>query len=131
MVRAAALTLAILASPLTATAAEQFDLICKGEQQEGVSAPKAPHEVRYRFDLVENRWCEQACERAFAIQEVTADLLVLEKKKTGSPLFATIEHAISRTEGRVSFSAFAPDYFRSFHASCEPAPFSGMPKPKF
>jgi hypothetical protein len=115
------------------TMPSQFDLICKGREQNGASAPMQDHEVRYRIDLTERRWCSDACPAGIPIVDVTADRITLEKR--GDPLSrgAVISHVISRVDGTVRVFGADPSalWLYRFTGACEAAPFSGFPKSKF
>lgn len=121
--------LAVLA-PASASAADQFDLICRGDQSDGRGGPKSPVEIRYRIDLAAGRWCIDACAAASSITQVTPDRIYIERddvaiRRGVAPNFY---HFIERTSGAYTFFVAGS---ADRHATCSPAPFSGMPAPKF
>ena len=131
--RTTAFTVALL---LTATGAhaqqQQFDLICKGEEQLGLSAKPGPATIRYRVDLATSRWCKDDCAQPRKIQEVTPDRILLFSEKETPPLFQTILQTISRIDGSVTDTAISRSgYLRKFNGKCEAGPFSGMPSAMF
>lgn len=114
--------------------ATQFDLVCSGSRQVGLSAPE-PIERRIRVDLDAMRWCQFECTRTFPIVEASADTLVLDRAGENDRTAVTRRlTTVSRVTGewRVATleSGFgAVDSYIS--GNCAPADFTGFPSAKF
>lgn len=114
-------------SPVSAETAQQFDLICQGESQRSPGAKPEAVTRHYRIDLQAKRWCWESCERANEIESVTADRITFYQSPEGEPM----KHAyISRTDGSYSRVSLGRTFTHD-KGTCEVAPFSGLPKPKF
>lgn len=122
--------LALIAAP--ASAAEQFDLICKGQQRQSVRGAWQPYEVRYRIDLASKTYCAWSCTKTEALADVSAariDFQASERKRRDDTL--TI-HFVDRTTGDWQYYySGAYGLFGDAKGRCEPAAFSGFPPTKF
>lgn len=128
-VRVVAVLGAVVMSGPAMAGPQQFDLICKGVDQPRIDGPKAPYEHRYRIDLAANRWCVDGCEGGVNIKSVTADQLVFADEEDRS---ITHRHSIDRTTGKQwRLDSDRDGLWRAEQGHCDPAPFSGMPAPKF
>lgn len=109
----------IVATP--AIAADQFDLMCTSNRGSD----------HYRIDLVRGEWCHDKCEAVFKIEEVTSGLLTLHNQQPTEEDRTTSYTRINRVTGEWSmyYSTRYTTILRS--GVCAPAPFSGMPQPKF
>ena len=123
----AALALSLPAVSVASDQAQQFDLICNGQQQFRPLMKPLPVTHHYRIDLEAKRWCWEKCTFANNIQSVTVDRITFYENGAGDP----VKHAyISRTDGsylRIDLGKF----FTNDKGTCEVAPFSGLPAPKF
>lgn len=120
-----------LAGPSAAQDASQFDLVCEGTEQTELDGPVEPHRYGFRVDLAANRWCWQACEVTFAIQEVAPERLIfkIDQQRT-SRRESSFRNEISRTTGvhqMVSIEAAPLQRYHRVTGICRPAPFSGFP----
>ncbi len=111
-----ALSLALLPAP--ALAADQFDLICKGDKET----------VRYRIDLAAGEWCWEKCEATIKIASATSSRITFMDQDTPS-LHATA--FVDRASGEW-WQSYRNSYSSAYnHGFCTPAPFSGFPAAKF
>lgn len=116
-----------ICSVSTAQHAMQFDLICQGEEQFRAALRPLAAAHHYRINLDEMRWCWEACERTFPIVSATVDRITFHQEPNDG------YHAyVSRIDGSYSRTDFSRrDSWVSDRGTCEPAPFSGMPQPRF
>lgn len=124
----ASILAAIPAVALSAEQATQFDLLCIGEARFTPTERPRPVEHRFRVNIEEMRWCWEACERTFPLAGATVDRITFNQEPEGggySSYVSRIDGSYSRTrlKGRGPWLAE--------NGTCEPAPFSGMPEPKF
>lgn len=121
---------ALLPFPALAQTAEQatkFDLICTGEARFTPSAPARPVQHRYRVNLDESRWCWETCERTFPIVSATIDRITFHQEPNGGYM-----SYVSRIDGSYSrYNDGRRGTWTNDRGTCEPAPFSGMPQPRF
>jgi hypothetical protein len=114
-----------------AQAADQFDLVCKGEQKIS-SVPRSEQIVqRYRVDLTSGIWCEDECTDVRHIQDLTPTRIIFEEHgellREGSAL-----HIVDRTTGDWYRNIGGDGVYLIVKGQCQPAPFSGInPKTKF
>lgn len=128
----------VAASP--ATAADQFDLFCRGKIESfSLSGSKVePFEYHYRLDLVQAKYCQGNCRALFDIAKVQPGSLTMSEKRTDTPSedsFSTI--VINRETGELVGSAGSrfpgrPELTVTLKwlGTCEPGPFSGFTEPK-
>lgn len=105
----------------------QFDLVCQGRAQfdPGMTPQAVTH--RYRVNLGEMRWCWERCERTFPIVSATVDRITFHQEPDNG-----YQAYVSRIDG--SYSRYNDGRRGSWitdRGTCEPAPFSGMPQPRF
>jgi hypothetical protein len=122
----ALLAVAMLAGE--ARAAEQFDLVCKGEIRESPSQKRGePREVRYRVDLAKGEWCREACTVVQHLTDVTTSRITFYREETPLPRRVRYEW-IDRATG--SWLELVDDRFwYRIEGTCEAAPFSGFGSP--
>jgi len=122
-------------------AADQFNLVCKG------TANGAPTSYGFRIDLASKLWCDLDCKTPRQIVEVSPDRIVLERgdredqgPARGDAFSRTDLNQVSRMDGahREYHSSLtmlrgqvASSSRREISGTCETAPFTGMPGPKF
>lgn len=110
-----------------ARAADQFDLICKGESKLSSEAKPKPLETRYRVDLAQGLWCENECANVSRIQDATATRITFEEHgealRSGSAV-----HIIERTTG-LWYRNIGGQIYLVIKGRCDPAPFSGINPP--
>jgi len=114
-----------------ATAADQFDLICKGREKTSTFGKWSPAESRYRVDLVSKTWCRGDCSKTDAIQSIDPSRITFTNTVEPDSGAGTTLHWIDRTTGKwtdVRYSSLVA--FRT-EGICEAAPFSGFPAQKF
>lgn len=119
--RALALALCLVSTP--ALAAEQFDLLCKGDRETR----------QYRIDLTSGEYCFDKCVRIMKIAEVTAGMITLYNDKPTVREPATSYNTINRLTGEWRWYNYDPRYstIQDVQGTCERKPFSGMPTAKF
>ena len=122
-----ALAAVSLTAPALAQSAQQFDLICTGQQQFRPDMKPTAVTHRYRIDLDAKRWCWEQCQFANDIQSVTADRITFYENLPGQP---TKQAYIRRTDGKYFRYSFGRSYTHD-EGTCQPAPFSGLPAPRF
>lgn len=109
---------------------QQFDLICT---QTAVAGRPLTPQYRFRIDLVQNRWCEGACEAPQQIASVTPDRYVLVENEHRSRTLRTSNYSwINRLNGahwEQSQAVGRLTQVSSRQGRCERAPYSGMPTP--
>ncbi len=129
------------AAPAVSDTAQQFNLVCNVDYSSTESPSRAFQKV-YRIDLTAMRWCVDACQGAFPIKSVTADKIIFDEtdKRVGTQDGERSWHEVNRVTGEVSSYLYKPaqpgvSYSRplrvEFKGKCEPAPFTGLPTPKF
>ena len=124
----ASILAAFPAVALGAEQATQFDLVCTGEARFTPSERPRSVQHRYRVNTDEMRWCWESCERTFPLVSATVDRITFNQEPEGggySSYVSRIDGSYSRTNLRGRGSWLAEN------GTCEPAPFSGMPEPKF
>ncbi len=111
----------LIASP--AMAAEQFDLICKGDDEVW----------RYRIDLARGEWCARECDVTLKIVSTTASTIVLQQQEPQFRGGDSFRNMINRATGEWYFYRSLPsiDFSKTVDGKCVPAPFSGFPAAKF
>lgn len=122
----------VVASP--ALAAEQFDLVCRGQVRWAPAGKLQPVERRYRVDLTAGTWCLDACTATEQLASVGQAEIVFKQADRTLPPGAYFEHTVNRTTGAwkntyIQRGAFST--YWDYSGTCEPAPFSGMPATKF
>jgi hypothetical protein len=119
---------AALAIPVAARAADQFDLVCRGQLVDEGGASNA--EQRYRIDLASRRWCDHRCAETRPIVSVTKDKIVLRSGGTRGTLGSVnSEEYIDRKNNRVYDFEAGPHFGSTFKGVCVVAPFSGFATP--
>jgi hypothetical protein len=123
-----AIALAI-AIPITAHAADQFDLICHGLLQDQDGASKI--ERKYHVDLSSRKWCEDSCKETFSISDINKDQIILRNsEQTGlSTGDVSDKEYIDMTNMTAHELQIGPHFGGEFKGSCVMAPFSGLAKP--
>ncbi len=128
--RAMILAAAMIASPVAA--ADQFDLVCKGQYKERPNSGWKPVEVRYRIDIPAKSWCFESCRSAQQIQSIEGGKLVLFRPDPADRRSGYATHEIDRVSGNYSRTQNRGiGSFWEEEGHCEPADFSGFPSPKF
>lgn len=119
----------------TASAADQFDLVCEGTRSIRAGAPAEPHSYGFRVDLAAKRWCWQTCERVYSIQEVQPDRIVFQDESEDTFRKRSVStNTVSRVNGehRLLFIEVRPlPATMETVGQCTPAPFSGFPAAMF
>jgi hypothetical protein len=125
-----AVLLMLVAAP--AAAADQFDLVCKGQWRFGASDPYEPHDFRLRIDLKAKRFCEMDCKATEPIADVQPNLIVFRQAEAEDRALGTMfTDEVDRSTGKYTYFKYSE---RPRHvwiqedAICEPAPFSGFPE---
>lgn len=143
MVRTAAVALALALGAAPAAVAqtpEQFDLICKGGYREDSAGAWRPWEARYRIDLAVGAWCQGDCPSVARLAEVTAAKLSLRPATSSSETTdgSSQTFEIDRITGKLTQLEYRPPMYPrgstwwwQVEADCSPAPYSGMPSPRF
>lgn len=130
--------LALMAAALLAgeaQAADQFDLVCKGDVRTSIySKKRAPYQARYRIDLAQKLWCMNECSGVHHLADITPSRISFEDKE--DPLkHRTIYHYVERGNGAwTDYDSDLGPYPSVFDVKgvCDPAPFSGIdPQTKF
>ena len=122
----------ILFSVVSAQAANQYDLKCKGTEQKQTGKPATPWAETFRVDLDAKRWCRGDCKAAAAIDSITADNIVITDSRAASGGPNGTELTFSRTTGEVR--EYMNGYSGSFDIAkgkCTRDLFGGMPGAKF
>jgi len=127
--RAFLLVLSLLATP--AMAADQFDLVCKGQQRTSAAGKWKPYEVRYRVDLSEMVYCRFNCKTLETVESADAARIVFQSVQ-GRPGSTTALHYVDRSDGNWRYFLSGPvGLIGDAEGHCEAAPFSGFPAAKF
>ncbi len=113
---------------------DMFDLVCTGQQQLATGKPAVAWKERFRFDLVNKRWCRGACRVAGQIAQVTPDEISIydSRANTGGP--GDVQLTLSRTQGTIREAVAAGWSGSSFgiaEGKCVRELFSGLPGQKF
>jgi hypothetical protein len=111
----------------TPAPANQFDLVCHGEEQ--FQPDMRPHASthRYRINLDDMRWCWERCERTFPIVSATVDRITFNQEPNDG-----YRAYVSRIDGSyVRYNPGRVGTWTNDRGTCEPAPFSGMPQQRF
>lgn len=122
--------LAACATP--AAAADQFDLLCKGQQRFAVNGATQPVEARYRVDTAARRWCRDQCFSVEALIGATPEKLVFKSRPKTPPSEEVTDESFERATGKwvdLYVGPYPPGEYASTEGRCEVAPFSGFPKP--
>lgn len=125
------LLFALISTP--AAAADQFDLVCKGEWRFGPTDPYEPHDFRLRVDLAAKKYCELDCKVLKPIEDVQPQRIVFrtatEIERASDTL---VYHYVDRTNGnfRQFLSSQHPYHWQDLKGTCEPATFSGFGEEK-
>jgi hypothetical protein len=108
-----------------AQAAEQFDLVCKGELRKGYGAKPEPVDRHYRIDLAEGHWCEDDCTHVRTIVQVTPSRITFDDRdeplKRGYAL-----HFVERTTGEWHYSLGPAGDRWTIDGVCRPSAFTGI-----
>lgn len=123
------LMLALAAAP--AVAADQFDLVCKGEAKTYVLGEASPVEARYRVDLKAGRWCKDECaitQPIHAVEDWKIEFLSHPAANEGE---RQEMEWVDRRSGAWSVSSITANDLRarfySASGTCTPAAFSSFP----
>lgn len=118
----------MLASPVTA--ADQFDLVCKGSQTMLGEQPK-PYAFELRVDLAVKKYCQDECRGVFAIQEYDDRSILFDKAPPDDLDYSMKIEIVNRETGAYSSSLYHRDKSGgvAIDAMCDPAPFKGFPRP--
>lgn len=119
----------ISAAPAAHAGSEQFDLVCRGQEQRALSAPKLEYTDRYVIDLAAMKWCDQY--HCGSIQDANPGQITFTDKKSDTGARGMVLHYVSRSTGRFVDFYSDRDVYWSREGTCEPAPFSGFPATKF
>jgi len=126
--KALILILGLLGTP--ALAADQFDLVCKGQERYSVVGRWKPASYRYRIDLQSLRWCSGTCDGTSKIEDVSDGVITLSDKKREPFNSSTETHWIGRRKGDLHYAySSGPGLYEEREAQCEPAEFTGFPEP--
>lgn len=119
--RALVLALTLVATP--AAAADQFDLVCTGDDEPW----------HYRVDLAKGEWCAGKCETVFRLASVTSGTIVLRSEKPEFRGGDAVENSINRASGEWYYYRSLPKigFSKTVKGKCELAPFTPMPSRKF
>ena len=126
MIKLGQLWLGMVLFSAPALAADQFDLVCTGKRK--------LDQAHFRVDLQRGEWCADTCKNVAKIEAVTSGEILLYEHK---PAFRNDKEEvgrISRVTGAWYSSSFDPSYMITpitQTGTCESAPFSGLPTPKF
>jgi len=94
-----------------AIAADQFDLLCKGDKWTVQGGSGEIHNFRARIDLAAQKWCEGDCKTVQSIASVAADKLVLTDEGTlNSRMETSLVVTVDRKE----------NVFHSLHVQVRP-----------
>ncbi len=127
--RAFILATMLMAAP--AAAADQFDLVCKGQYRVRPNGGLTSRDIRFRLDLVTKSWCRDSCTQVRTIQAVEQGKIVLRHQQEERPRLLSFSE-IDRVAGTYrDFSAGGGRSFWDEEGRCEVAPFSGFPTAKF
>lgn len=123
-----------MSSTAHAANSDLFDLVCTGQQQVATGKPAIAWKERFRFDLVNKRWCRGACKTAGTIGQVTTDEIAIydSRANTGGP--ADVQLTLSRTQGTIREAVAAGWSGSSFgiaEGKCVREAFSGLPGQRF
>lgn len=123
-----------VSSTAHAANSDLFDLVCTGQQQVATGKPAIAWKERFRFDLVNKRWCRGACRVAASIGQISADEISIydSRANTGGP--ADVQLVLSRTDGTIREAVAAGWSGSSFgiaEGTCVRDAFSGLPGQKF
>lgn len=113
---------------------QQFDLQCIGQtrsQSELGELRVSEYVAHMRLDLTAKRYCIDSCELVGVIQEVTDDVIAIQRTNPDrDPRLPTSTFIIVRRSGDLEMSRFPRRggvEFISTTAACERAPYSGLP----
>lgn len=115
-----------VSSAASAEPAQQFDLVCT---KQGSGAGRTNIRL-YRIDLAAMRYCMDDCKVAHPIQAATADRITISESDPADRV-SQDSHVIYRGTGQYAQTFQMRGSFTSTKGHCEPAPFSGLPAPKF
>ena len=124
---------AMLAAP-AAAASDQFDLICAGQYKDHLMAKPAPVERRFRVDLARGEWCSGPCGSVSAFASVTTGTLIMAKAERRLPSDTEKIVRVDRSTGEwYEFEDVRRPYrlVAWSKGTCQRAPFTGLPAPKF
>ena len=116
---------ALIAAP--AMAADQFDLVCTGQQRILPSNRWHSYAVRYRVDLARMIYCRFDCKTTETIAAADAARITFQLPADGTPA-AYLDHYVDRTNGRWTYYLGGDS---DAEGTCQSAPFSGFPAAKF
>ena len=111
----------------TAEQATQFDLLCEGQAAFRPGMRPVASSLHYRISIQEMRWCWERCERTFPLVSATVDRITFNEDANGG-----YHSYVSRIDGTYSRTNFGRGGgWINEQGTCRPAPFSGMPQPRF
>lgn len=118
--RALTLALCLVATP--ALAAEQFDLLCRGDDEPW----------HYRIDLAKSEWCADKCKTVHKIASITSGTIVLQSKEPQFKGGDRVINSINRATGEWYFHRSLPGvgFNKAVTGTCELRDFSGFPSAK-
>lgn len=109
----------LVATP--ALAADQFDLVCKRETST----------IRYRVDLAKNEACADTCDRVWKMGQATTGELRLIDRQPAYRGDLEERASVNRSTGEYRYHISMSGRADADSGTCEQAPFSGFPPPKF
>ncbi len=130
----AVLALSCLPAVPALAASSQFGLDCRGVQEKKTGMKSAEWSERYRIDLDAKRWCRGACRTGAAIDQITADQIMLRDSRAtvGGP--ADVVTTISRIDGKVSEyveMGWSGSTFELANGKCTKGAYAGIPGNRF
>ncbi|SDV50614.1 hypothetical protein [Chitinasiproducens palmae] len=117
-----------------AASSNQFDLVCKGQEQKATGKPATPWSERFRVDLDARRWCRGACKTAAEIGSISADAIVLPDSRASIGGPADAEATLSRTDGKIKeyvYMGWSNSTATLAEGTCTREYFSGLPSQRF
>jgi len=113
-----------------AMAANQFDLVCKGQQKLARDGAPQPVEAHYRVDLAAGSWCRDQCVGVDKIAAAGPDRIAFKAHPKAGDQDEEIDESFERTSGKwidLYAGPYPPGEFASTEGKCEVAAFSGFP----
>ncbi|HWJ68443.1 MAG TPA: hypothetical protein VNS79_00100 [Sphingobium sp.] len=121
----------MLLSSAPAMAADQYDLACQGTRISPRDAAAEAYSTRLRIDLAAQKWCQDDCKRVVAINDISADTLVLAddityNSRTDLSNKMTVDRKSGAFEQLSSQDRPSPMYLK-VEATCTEQPFTPFP----
>ncbi|MBU3076530.1 hypothetical protein [Sphingomonas quercus] len=125
------LTLAIGLATTPALAADQFDLLCKGQQKFTPDGAATPIEAHYRVDVAAGSYCRDQCIGIDKLAGAAPGKIAFKAHAKANEQDELVDESYEPATGKwvdLYAGPYPPGEYAATEGKCEAATFSGFPK---